>query len=528
MLRYCSSVTQLVLPAETKVDSEKLRIAVKYMTNLKKLETQVCTDIKPLLQIVGLAELTLHVPSYCHHTCVSWVRVWAENAFLPCNLILITEQFNIETEKKILVFLLKFTYIPPLGYMSYFTVWYDFKMPLNLFPSFPEFQVEINSKIILSCSKARNFGLLGIGWDVCILSERICDGKPLYRAKIGPQSVFDIVHCKNIPMQCKVLSTFHEVIEFDFAYSEDLHSGHLEQLAIACPKLQRLNLQYNLECLRNLQGLRTIADHCKNLCGLNLTCIPIANVQSQIALWGILADMKLTYLVIHVCFFHPVINSASYEQQMIELFQTCSRVQALQLDDYLSDHMCQECNKCDVSWSLLSYFLSLKYCALVGNYSDFVQNVINSCKEAMILMLHSSKSLNLSSCIHTSNLQQLSVQSERTHIPATFLEAVSSHGRLLHVVFSSHGISVQGIGNLILNSPKLLTLNIYAYQFNCDQHGLLTVSSFKSTLKKRCPGRKVFTVGRLIVKHHYLITCNSVLGTDLYSLWPYCDPLMQL
>ena len=329
MLRYCSSVIQLVLPAATKVDSEKLRIAVKYMTSLKQLEVQLSTDIKPLLQIVGLTELAVHVPLNCHHFCVSWVQKWIENAFRPFNLILFTPMFSLDTEKSILEFLLKFTYVPPLGYRSYFTLWYNFKVPLNLFPSFPEFQLEISDKIILLCAKACNFGLLGIGWDVCVLTECICDGRPVYRAKIGSQSLFDIVHYRKIPMQDKVFSTLDLVTEFDLAYSEGhLYSGHLEQLAIACPNLQHLNLQYNLECLRNLQGLRMIACHCKNLRGLNMTCIPIANVQSQVELWSILSDMKLTYLVMHVCLFHPV--TISYEQQVIKLFQKCSSLQALQ------------------------------------------------------------------------------------------------------------------------------------------------------------------------------------------------------
>ena len=36
---------------------------------------------------------------------------------------------------------------------------------------------------------------------------------------------------------------------------------HLEQLAIACPNLQQLNLKENVNCLKSLQGLRAIATH---------------------------------------------------------------------------------------------------------------------------------------------------------------------------------------------------------------------------------------------------------------------------
>ena len=43
---------------------------------------------------------------------------------------------------------------------------------------------------------------------------------------------------------------------YDLSLSDSLSSGHLEQLAIACPNLQRLNLQrcnHSLVCLKGLQ-----------------------------------------------------------------------------------------------------------------------------------------------------------------------------------------------------------------------------------------------------------------------------------
>ena len=59
------------------------------------------------------------------------------------------------------------------------------------------------------------------------------------------------------------------VTEFDASHCESLTSEHLEQLAIVCPNLCRLNLTSNSDCLNSLQGLRTIASQCHSLQGLS-------------------------------------------------------------------------------------------------------------------------------------------------------------------------------------------------------------------------------------------------------------------
>ena len=47
------------------------------------------------------------------------------------------------------------------------------------------------------------------------------------------------------------------VTYFDASCCRVLYPGHLEQLSIACPNLQRLDLWGNSNCLSNLQGLHT-------------------------------------------------------------------------------------------------------------------------------------------------------------------------------------------------------------------------------------------------------------------------------
>ena len=52
---------------------------------------------------------------------------------------------------------------------------------------------------------------------------------------------------------------------FDASHCSSLYSGHLEQLSIACPSLERLNLYGNSMCINTLQGLQSLAINWKNL-----------------------------------------------------------------------------------------------------------------------------------------------------------------------------------------------------------------------------------------------------------------------
>ena len=74
----------------------------------------------------------------------------------------------------------------------------------------------------------------------------------------------------------------HTVSYVDISY-ENVISNHLQQLAVACPNLQQLHLQGNVNCLKDLQGLQAIVDKCKNLKSLNLAEIDVSQVESYLA-----------------------------------------------------------------------------------------------------------------------------------------------------------------------------------------------------------------------------------------------------
>ena len=118
---------------------------------------------------------------------------------------------------------------------------------------------------------------------------------------------------------------------------------HLEQIAIACPNLQRLNLRNSRHCLESVKGLKAIASHCHNLTGLNLLHIP--NVDDHILLWGILSDMKLTHLAIDYC---NLTLKCLNKENPIAFLKKCSTIKGIHCDHTVNGK------------SILSYFKSLE------------------------------------------------------------------------------------------------------------------------------------------------------------------------
>jgi len=357
-------------------------------------------------------------------------------------------------------------------------------------------------------------------WDLLVITDTICNGIKLYQAKIAPaecgafQSVCD-------DMLNKTSNSLNFVAEFDLKRCRSLHSGHLEQLAFACPNLQRLNVESNSKCLSSLQGLQTISQNCAKLCGLNLMCISVDLVEDQLKLWEILSSMRLTHLAIEACIFQPLIGN---EENLVRLFKKCTSLYGLHLDaSYSTSLFCEKCNRINGDGSLwsLSHFPGLKYCNLVIHIS-VIQEIINDCKELVCLTYISYRQLSLSSA-HYSNLRQLCLDSIKTHLPNIFMESVSFHGGLIHVVVSVNSVMVEGITCLVVNSPGLLKMIIFTKQCICNEYGSKVNPEDFGILPRRFPGRKLFTAGHFrVVQDYQCIPPNLVdilHGTDLGSLW---------
>jgi len=504
MLGHCSKLKWLSLPAETEIDSEQLRIAVQHMKNLEKLEVQLSTDINPLLLIDGLKELTVHVAEKHHSSCCQWLQEWMKRDFVPYHLNLIAN-LDYEIEREFLQSLLQWNITPLVDYTSYFKYYKSYGSPLNLYPPIPEYQLVFGQTVILPLVRPSNFGIF-LDWDMVMLTDCICDGKTVCKADTGVYNFF-----QNVVLN-KVINNFNCVTEFNFAYSETLQSGNLEQVAIACPNIQRLNLESNFHCLYPLRGLYLIAHHCRDLCGLNLKYILVKDIESQLGLWDILSSMSLTHLVVDVC----VMHSEIYEQQMIALFEKCFTLQALELQCSYDEEFCDVCAHEEIRWSMLSHFPSLKYCNLPGNHPYLIQDIISGCKQLTVFLCHPVLSL-LISPVFTTSLQQIYISSYDTNIPDIFMETVSAHGGLVDVILAVNSITIHGIVLLIRNSRELLSVAIHAsnviYKYGWNE--ITKEDNLKDSLQKRFPDRKLFHVGSFTFQEFY----EGLAKTDLLPLW---------
>ena len=145
---------------------------------------------------------------------------------------------------------------------------------------------------------SRNYGLLGLDNDKVLLANRtidngdvICSGviRKRFHGKFG-------IHGSALNAPNIKFITHFSVFRCSYFYS-----GHLEQLAISCPNLNQLNISRNVNCLKNLQGLRAIAQGCKKIEGLNISEISVDKMECSIQLWDILVALQLAYLSIDCC-----------------------------------------------------------------------------------------------------------------------------------------------------------------------------------------------------------------------------------
>ena len=287
----------------------------------------------------------------------------------------------------------------------------------------------------------------------------------------------------------------------------------MEQLAVSCPNLQKLDLGYCGDCLQSLQGLQAIASHCHNLQGLNLLGMHASEVEDHILLWEILSDMKLTYLVIDFCVLR---SEAGNKGKLICLFQKC----------YIKGLRCQYCKYgrvlTDEDALMLSYFPSLNCCYLQpsGTVATVVQGVVNNCKQLKCvrfdLVLCQPLSLLLT---HSQSLQQFYINALKTDVPDEFLASISAHSGLIHAVMMVRSLTAEGITSLVRNSPKLITLHLRAIDI---RHGDVDVDFFNAKLKTMFCKRRLFTAGNYMVNYNPFGDSTDVLweqDTDLLPLW---------
>ena len=254
--------------------------------------------------------------------------------------------------------------------------------------------------------------------------------------------------------------------------------------------LLELKLRANTKCLKRLQGLRTTAACCQNLQGLDLSYISVNDVESQVELWEIIAELKLTYLAVSSC----VLMSDKADEQtkgvLIGLYQKCVHLKALEFDE----KCCEKCRSEFDYQEVLSSFASLAYLHLP--FGIDMKWIFSGCKQLKYLLgswFDPFRSFTLN-C----NLEQLYINSYRIHIPDTFMETISAHGGLVHVVIKVRTVTGDGITALVGNSPQLMTCHILAENgifASINEDVRLKLRDFKMSLKNKFSNRKLFSSG---------------------------------
>jgi len=316
----------------------------------------------------------------------------------------------------------------------------------------------------------------------------------------------------------KVVHSINFVTEVNF-YHIQVKPGYLEQLALACPNIERLNLEKSYDCLTNLRGLQTVAYHCYNLCGLNLRRIPVTLVENHLKLWKILSGMKLTHLVIDFCALNPPFKSdPAYDMQLWNYFEKCTSLLALQVES-----KCEACDNSVIELSMLSHFPILAYCCIYNYFLNAAVQGVLDCKRLKIFCYLSvfSRTLPISTTSNT-NLQQFNICASVT-VSDVLLQMISAHGGLVHLALSVASITIEGICILITNSPELLTFYIQSKEkiySRCPVVVISSIDDLKCNLPYSLHNRKLFTVGNCSFTCFY----DNIPGTDMCSLWPnlYC------
>jgi len=506
------------------------------MQKLQSLDIPWRPKIYLLLVICSkLKELTVRMETntryiYCGNRPVfqfksaldSWLEKWVMEGFLPqtLNIVVVDEAFPL---RKLVEDWLRLNPFSPTGCTGCLKLFSSFKVPLDLFPAPPDFQLEFGESCALPIVKPSKYGLLGLIKQNIVLTNYSYGGETVHKAMMRRNIDTGHSHFSSGSHFNSHIFNLSFVSHFDGSHCRLLCSGHLEQLAMACPNLLELNLRGNVNCLKSLQGLHTVATYCHNLRGLNILLISLNNVESHIWLWEILANLKLTTLLIELCTLIPHEDDQT-KDRIVSLYQNCLNLKALEADGNGG-----RCNKCRTfvgrreDFLLLSNLPSLIHLTVATIPYDIVTvgDILTGCLKLKYLTYTNYFFETLCSLTHQCDLEQLSILS-RQDFSDNFMSMVSAHGGLVHVLLHGNSMSDKGVTTLVENSPKLFTCHIYAHHFNTSSGDSLNLKDFKVQLQMKFSNRKLFSNGSC---HLFVIlyeTLHEILeehNTDLMSFW---------
>ena len=500
--RHCSNVLRLSLPS-VRLGVDHLRIILQSMKKLQYLDIlwAVKNDAKLLLLMVGypvygrtIKELTIREEvedSSSQEALVFLLNEWAASMLAPQTINIVSRTCKITNLLDQWWTSFKNSTSQPGNHIGFLNVYSTYGTMAGFVPTCPLARVEIS--LIPSCSisfvHAENYGLPDSEC-IWLTEHRASNGNVIYKGELV-QKIYSVY---GTPKSIKDIAF---LTHFSAARYHGLFSEHLETLAVACPNLKELSLIDNVNCLKCLRGLHTIATHCKNLEGLNIVGIPAKELESRIKLWEILVDLELTYLAIEICCLLWFDGDYNNKAIIINLHQKCVKLKALQ-----SQSKCTECKETKEPL-LLSSFPSLIHCATC----DMENVIIHDKLKYLWYIGHQRCYWEMSSC----SLEHVNIFSKSLELPESFMVSLSAHGGLVHVILHVKSVTQTGIEALIGNSPNLITFHVH-------NAGLCVSTEFNLRLKRRYANRKLFLCGSF-----RLIKSNRRVISKLFKLYYGCN-----
>ena len=515
MMNYCKNLTHLSLPGLDHSHSRsddldgQLRQGIQEMKHLEVLSVYCDGSFQPYLNLtIVLKELTIHTMIHLREdikACENWMR----NGFIPpkLNFVLFTGSMDFATVR-FREFLQsawpRWNSQMVTGQYACLKLYISYKAPLSLFQNTPVFQLQLGETAYPPFLHASN-----VGTDKWLALSDHDDGNRIVRkAKLFPESYqwCTAIHDRDLrrDYQFKQDISISNLTELDLSRC---NSDFTHIIINACPQFQRLNLCGNTTL--RLEDLQVIATCCCNLQGLNLMEIPMTDIM-YISVWEILSGMRLTYLSIDT--FSSSRMDDEQEKQLAALFRQCRTLQALQL----------HAPKAGGWYKLLSHFPSLEYLSIGSSQrSTCVQEILAACNKLRYFRIHFDTFAKFPPLtVHNSNLQELCILSHSTDLDDKFMDSVSAHGGLVHVVLLVNSMTANGIASLIKNSPNLLTCLLGFCKKNKKYFNSLSAS-----LGKKFRHRKLYTSGLSLIQE---VKADNILGTgtewlqntNLLTLWP--------
>ena len=552
ILKSCRNVLHLSLPSIHCRNFEKLIKIVHSMVNIQiSLCIQMPEDYQALERSFQLCfklfgnckEVSVH----CRFTVwngmnsLPWLEEWANCNYMPRTLnIVVTQFYTVRSLTSCLCACVPMLRGKPLQKISDIDHSACFNIYLNkgstdFLEAAPYAHLKItDSSVIFSSVKASKYGILGLDNDALLLTQGRHRGKQIWKALLTKANI-EYIDTSIISL------TF--VTFFDASRYGGLYPGHLEQLSIACPKLQFLDLSGNSVCLSNLQGLQSLADNCKGLQGLSLQRIHILDHEcSCIDLWEILCTLNLSQLSIE-SWMMKICDSSNAEsssvisgggessravmrQKLNQMVQRYSSLKILEVGveaKYMLPFT-QPCyNLSDNELSVITSFPSItcyRLCNLPPNncYHTLKQIFNQKYLRRLFLCKTSLGILSLPIESRCPNLQELCIQAVETVPTETFIDALCGSVGLECVIFHVKSLSARNIESMVEHLSNLVTFLIYLYSRAFLKSQL---KQLKAAITTKFPKRRLFNGGNFDIHVScYLPHKNSVdYNKNLLSAW---------